>query len=133
MPDPTHPSGKASTEDSGQLIDFPREQGSGPPPKNNLPLQLTSFMDRERDRRANRGLGRWYTPAHRGGWLWQDASGPGAIQRGIPEWMADALNEYAKAHSEGYSDWTAEDFERLTGHSATHYEQFASDFEQIFR
>jgi hypothetical protein len=49
MPDPTHPSGKASTEDSGQLIDFPREQGSGPPPKNNLPLQLTSFMDRERE------------------------------------------------------------------------------------
>jgi len=55
------------------------------------------------------------------------------LQRGIPEWMADALNEYAKAHSEGYSDWTAEDFERLTGHPATHYEQFASDFEQIFR
>jgi len=55
------------------------------------------------------------------------------LQRGIPEWMADALNEYAKTHSEGYSDWTAEDFERLTGHPATHYEQFASDFEQIFR
>jgi hypothetical protein len=34
-------------------------------------------------------------------------------------WVADALNEYAKAHSEGYSDWTTEDFERLTGHSAT--------------
>src|SRR5215217_5795949 len=55
------------------------------------------------------------------------------LDRGIPEWMVDALNEYAKAHSEGYSDWTAEDFERLTGHPATHYEQFASDFEQIFR
>ena len=55
------------------------------------------------------------------------------LQRGLPEWMADALNEYAKAHSEGYSDWTAEDFERLTGHPATHYEQFASDFEQIIR
>ena len=55
------------------------------------------------------------------------------LQRGIPELMVDALNEYAKVHSEGYSDWTAEDFERLTGHPATHYEQFASDFEQIFR
>jgi uncharacterized protein YbjT (DUF2867 family) len=27
---------------------------------------------------------------------------------GIPEWKADALNEYAKAHSEGYSDWTTD-------------------------
>lgn len=47
--------------------------------------------------------------------------------------MADALNECAKAHSEGYSDWTTEDFERLTGNSATSYEEFASDFERVFR
>jgi hypothetical protein len=52
---------------------------------------------------------------------------------GLPEWMEDALNEYARAHSEGYSDWTTGDFERLTGHSATHYEQFASDFARTFR
>ena len=37
------------------------------------------------------------------------------LGRGIPEWMADALNEYAKAHSEGYSNWTTDDLERLTG------------------
>ncbi len=55
------------------------------------------------------------------------------LSRGIPEWMADALNEYAKAHSEGYSDWTTDDFERLTGHSATSYKEFASDFERVFR
>jgi uncharacterized protein YbjT (DUF2867 family) len=52
---------------------------------------------------------------------------------GIPEWKADALNEYARAHSEGYSDWTTEDFEQLTGHRATSYSKFASDFEQVFR
>jgi uncharacterized protein YbjT (DUF2867 family) len=52
---------------------------------------------------------------------------------GIPEWKADALNEYAKAHSEGYSDWTTDDFERLTGHPATSYSKFASDFERMFR
>jgi uncharacterized protein YbjT (DUF2867 family) len=51
---------------------------------------------------------------------------------GIPEWKADALNEYAKAHSEGYSDWTTDDFERLTGHPATSYRKFASAFERMF-
>jgi uncharacterized protein YbjT (DUF2867 family) len=55
------------------------------------------------------------------------------LSRGIPEWRADALNEYAKAHSEGYSDWTTDDFERLTGHAATSYKKFASDFAQVFR
>lgn len=49
MPDPTHPSGEVSSEDSGQLIDFPRQRGSKPPPKSNLPLQLTSFIGRERE------------------------------------------------------------------------------------
>ena len=55
------------------------------------------------------------------------------LSRGIAEWVANALNEYAKAHSEGYSDWTTDDFERLTGHSATSYKEFASDFERVFR
>jgi hypothetical protein len=55
------------------------------------------------------------------------------LGRGIPEWVADALNEYAKAHSEGYSDWTTGDFERLTGHPATSYKEFANDFERAFR
>src|SRR5829696_4407350 len=55
------------------------------------------------------------------------------LNRGIPEWVADSLNEYAKAHSEGYSDWTTDHFERLTGHPATSYEEFASDFKRVFR
>jgi len=55
------------------------------------------------------------------------------LGRGIPEWVADALNEYAKAHSESYSDWTTDDFEQLTGHPATSYKEFAGDFERVFR
>jgi uncharacterized protein YbjT (DUF2867 family) len=55
------------------------------------------------------------------------------VGRGVPVWVADALNEYAKAHSEGYSDWTTGDFERLTGRHATSYKQFARDFERVFR
>ena len=55
------------------------------------------------------------------------------LRRGIPEWVADALNEYAKAHSEGYSDWTTDDFKRLTGHCATSYKEFARAYELVFR
>jgi uncharacterized protein YbjT (DUF2867 family) len=54
------------------------------------------------------------------------------LNMGIPEWKADALNEYARAHSEGYSDFTTGDVEQLTGHPATSYRKFASDFEPMF-
>jgi uncharacterized protein YbjT (DUF2867 family) len=54
------------------------------------------------------------------------------LDRVIPEWLADALNEYARAHSEGYSNWTTEDVERLLGRPATSYKEFASDFELLF-
>lgn len=47
MPDTTDSHAEVSREDGGQLIDFPR--GSKPPPENNLPLQLTSFIGRERE------------------------------------------------------------------------------------
>jgi uncharacterized protein YbjT (DUF2867 family) len=54
------------------------------------------------------------------------------LNMGIPEWRADALNEYAKAHSEGYSDFTTNDVEQLTGDPATSYKKFAGDFEWVF-
>jgi uncharacterized protein YbjT (DUF2867 family) len=62
-----------------------------------------------------------------------EAAKEAMLRRGVPEWLADALNEYAKAHSEGYSDFTTDDVARLTGHRATSYEQFAHDFAQAFR
>ena len=55
------------------------------------------------------------------------------LARGISEWMAEVLNEYANAHSAGYSDWTTDSVERLTGHPATSYQQFARDFSTVFR
>src|SRR5215212_5975533 len=55
------------------------------------------------------------------------------LNMGLSEWRADVLIEYAKAHSEGYSDFTAEDVEQLTGHRATSYQEFATDFERVFR
>ena len=62
-----------------------------------------------------------------------EAAKAAMLNRGIPEWRADALNEYAKAHSEGYSDFTTDTFEQLTGHPSTPYKKFASDFKQMFR
>jgi uncharacterized protein YbjT (DUF2867 family) len=61
-----------------------------------------------------------------------DAAKKAMLSGGIPEWNVDTLIEYAKAHSEGYSDFTTEDFERLMGHPSTSYKEFASDFEQMF-
>jgi uncharacterized protein YbjT (DUF2867 family) len=47
------------------------------------------------------------------------------LARGLSEWVADTLTEYANAHSAGYSDWTTDTVERLTDHPATPYQQFA--------
>jgi uncharacterized protein YbjT (DUF2867 family) len=55
------------------------------------------------------------------------------LEMGFSEWRADVLIEYAKAHSEGYSDFTTKDVERLTGHPATSYKEFATDFAGVFR
>ncbi len=51
---------------------------------------------------------------------------------GLSEWKADVLIEYAKAHGEGYSNFTAEDVEALTGHPATTFRDFATDFKREF-
>src|SRR5829696_2912556 len=55
------------------------------------------------------------------------------LNMGLSEWRADVLIEYAKAHSEGYSNFTTKDVEQLTGYPATPYKKFATDFERVFR
>src|SRR5215210_2546579 len=62
-----------------------------------------------------------------------EAAKAAMLNRGFAEWRADALNEYAKAHSEGYSDWTTDDLEQITGHPAASYKGFATDFQLLFR
>ena len=49
MPDATHDPREISGEGRGRLMDFPHGRGSGLPPQNNLPLQLTSFVGRGRE------------------------------------------------------------------------------------
>jgi uncharacterized protein YbjT (DUF2867 family) len=51
---------------------------------------------------------------------------------GLSEWKAEVLIEYARAHGQGYSDFTTEDVEQLTGHSATSYRKFATNFARAF-
>jgi uncharacterized protein YbjT (DUF2867 family) len=51
---------------------------------------------------------------------------------GLSEWKAEVLIEYARAHSQGYSNFTTEDVEQLTGHTATSYREFAIDFARAF-
>jgi uncharacterized protein YbjT (DUF2867 family) len=51
---------------------------------------------------------------------------------GLSEWKVEVLIEYASAHSQGYSNFTTEDVELLTGHTAASYREFASDFERAF-
>ena len=61
-----------------------------------------------------------------------DAARGAMVGEGFPEWLADAVIEWAEAFRGGYGDFTTEDVERLTGHPATSYEKFAGDFAQVF-
>jgi len=49
MSDATHSSGDVPAGNRGRLIEFPAGHVYGSPPQNNLPLQLTSFVGRERE------------------------------------------------------------------------------------
>jgi hypothetical protein len=49
MSDATHEPREVSGEGRGRLIEFSAERDPSPLPQNNLPLQLTSFVGRERE------------------------------------------------------------------------------------
>ncbi len=61
-----------------------------------------------------------------------EAAREAMVGMGLPEWYADAYNEYNKAFSEGFGDFTTNDVKELTGHPARSYETFARDFSQAF-
>ena len=56
MADATPPSRDAAAGDRGRIVDIPAGRGSKPTPQNNLPLQLTSFVGREREVADLQGL-----------------------------------------------------------------------------
>ncbi len=61
-----------------------------------------------------------------------EAAREGMVGMGLPEWLVDAFGEYTTAYSEGYADFTTNDFEEITGHPARSYETFARDFSEAF-
>ena len=61
-----------------------------------------------------------------------DAAREAMVGMGLPDWYADAYNEYNKAFSEGLGDFTTKDVEQIAGHPARSYETFARDFAQAF-
>jgi uncharacterized protein YbjT (DUF2867 family) len=61
-----------------------------------------------------------------------EAAREAIVGMGLPEWLADALNEYFKVFSEGLGDFTTNDVQEITGHPARSYETFARDFAQAF-
>lgn len=54
------------------------------------------------------------------------------LSMGMSEWLTEAFCEYYENHSNGGSDFKSDDFEKLTGHSATSYDAFAHDFAMVF-
>ncbi len=61
-----------------------------------------------------------------------EAARQAMVSMGLPEWVAGALGEYTTAFSEGYGDFTTPDVEKLTGHRARSFEDFARDFASAF-
>jgi hypothetical protein len=54
------------------------------------------------------------------------------LNMSLSKWRAD-FDRVCQGYSEGYSNFTTEDVEQLTGHRATSYKEFATDFERVFR
>ncbi len=61
-----------------------------------------------------------------------EAARDAMVGLGLPEWYADAYNEYNEAMSQGLGDFTTNDVEEITGHPARSYEKFAREFAQAF-
>ncbi len=61
-----------------------------------------------------------------------EAAREAMLGMGVPEWFGDPIDEYNKAMSEGFGDFTTNGVEEITGHPARSYETFARDFAQAF-
>ena len=61
-----------------------------------------------------------------------EAAREAMLGMGMSGWLADANNEYFKALSEGFGDFTTNGVEEITGHPARSYEALAHDYAQAF-
>lgn len=61
-----------------------------------------------------------------------EASLESMVGMGFPEWIARGYGELMEGFSEGFANSTTDNVEKLTGHQARSFEQFATDFAQVF-
>lgn len=54
------------------------------------------------------------------------------VGMGIPEWIAKGYTELSEGFVEGFADSVSDTVLTLTGHRARSFEQFATDFAQVF-
>jgi len=54
------------------------------------------------------------------------------VGMGFPEWTAKGYSEFNPAFIAGFADSVTDDVITLTGHPARSFEQFATDFAQMF-
>jgi len=62
----------------------------------------------------------------------QDAARQAMLGFGLPRWFVGNVVDYGTVYSEGWGDFTTDDFMEVTGQEARSFKQFASDFAQAF-
>lgn len=61
-----------------------------------------------------------------------EAARKAMVDLGMPGWMADMYNELFKNFSQNGANFATDDVEKIIGHPATSYKQFAQDFAGAF-
>lgn len=61
-----------------------------------------------------------------------EASLESMVSMGFPEWIARGYGELMEGFSEGFANRATDNVEKLTGHPARSFEQFARDFASYF-
>jgi uncharacterized protein YbjT (DUF2867 family) len=62
----------------------------------------------------------------------QDAARQAMLGFGLPRWFVGNVVDYGTAYSEGWGDFTTNDFKEVTGQQARSFKQFATDFARAF-
>jgi uncharacterized protein YbjT (DUF2867 family) len=62
----------------------------------------------------------------------QDAARQAMLGFGLSRWFVGNVCDYGRVYSEGWGDFTTNDFKDVTGHEARSFKQFATDFAQVF-
>ncbi len=61
-----------------------------------------------------------------------EAANESRVSMGYPKWISEGYGELMEGFIEGFASTTSDDVEKLTGHPARSFEQFATDFASYF-